>query len=174
MLYWDTTHIEQWTHEAYNPLLCIYSLVCLSPRFWNILAFLCSYSSSVAYEVMWYLTGFFICISLMAIFSWVSLYVLMGHLYISSEEIFTWILCLFLIGLLTFVSLFDLQIFLYIIYTFPYQKYDLQTCFFHFWGFFFTLLMASFKAQQCFCNEVQFISFCCFCFWHCFCLWFLH
>ena len=124
----------------YNSLLCIYSMVCLSSQFWNILAILCGYSSSVAYEVMWYLTGFFICISLMAIFSWVSLYVLMGHLYISFEEIFTWILCPFLIGLLTFVSLFELQIFLYIIYTFPYQKYDLQTCFFHFGFFFFFLL----------------------------------
>ena len=61
----------------------------------------------------------------------------MGHLYISSEEMFSWILCPFLIGLLTLFSLFDLQIF-YTLYTqIPYQKYDLQTSFFYILQVFF-------------------------------------
>ena len=64
----------------------------------------------------------------------------MGHLYISSEEMFTWIFCPFLIGLLTLFSLFDLQIF-YTLYTqIPYQKYDLQTSFFYILQVFFFLL----------------------------------
>lgn len=99
-----------------------------------------------------YHTVFCICISLwwlmmLSIFicahgSFVHL--LWRNVYLDTLSIFNWLAYL--------IFSFLIYKYFYTLYTqIPYQKYDLQTSFLHFAGFFLTLLTAPFKAQQPMC-----------------------